>query len=285
MLSPESPDGPVVLIVPGSGHTDRDGNSPQGLKASTYRLLAEGLAARGIASVRIDKRGMFGSRAAVADANAVTIGAYAEDVGAWIAAIRRWTGVGCVWLLGHSEGGLVAMVAAAKPADTCGLLLAAAPGRPLGDILRAQFRSNPANAPLLDQAWRAIAALEAGERVPTGDMHPALLPLFRPEVQDFMIDLLKWDPAALLAEASVPVLVLQGARDLQIDVQDARRLKAANPAAELVLIPDANHVLKTVPPDDRAANLATYANPNLPLAEGVTEALAQFIRSGTGRGR
>ena len=285
MLSPGSPDGPVVLIVPGSGPTDRDGNSPHGLKASTYRLLAEGLAARGIASVRIDKRGMFGSRAAVADANAVTIGAYAEDVGAWIAAIRRRTGVGCVWLLGHSEGGLVVMAAAAKSADICGLLLAAAPGRPLGDILRAQLRSNPANAPLLDQALRAIAALEAGERVPTGDMHPALLPLFRPEVQDFMIDLFKWDPAELLAEASVPALVLQGARDLQIDVRDARRLKAANPAAELILVADANHVLKSVPQDDRAANLATYADPTLPLAEGVTEALAQFIRSRTGRGR
>ena len=48
---------PVLLIIPGSGPTDRDGNSPLGVKAGTYRLLAEALAARGVSSVRIDKRG------------------------------------------------------------------------------------------------------------------------------------------------------------------------------------------------------------------------------------
>src|SRR5579872_958445 len=59
----------MALIIPGSGPTDRDGNSPLGVKGSTYRLLAEGLAAHGIGTVRIDKRGMFASTAAVADGN------------------------------------------------------------------------------------------------------------------------------------------------------------------------------------------------------------------------
>src|SRR5579872_5630789 len=86
MLTPAEP-APMVLIIPGSGPTDRDGNNPLGVKASTYRLLAEGLAARGVGSVRIDKRGMFASRAAVADGNAVTIADYVADVEAWIAAI------------------------------------------------------------------------------------------------------------------------------------------------------------------------------------------------------
>src|ERR1700760_2169899 len=67
LLAPQPGGGPVVLIIPGSGPTDRDGNSPAGVLAATYRLLAEGLAGHGIASVRIDKRGMFGSAAAVAD--------------------------------------------------------------------------------------------------------------------------------------------------------------------------------------------------------------------------
>ena len=75
---------PVVLIIPGSGPTDRDGNNPLGVTAAPYRLLAEALAAKGVSSARIDKRGMFGSKAAVADANKVTITDYAADTHNWV---------------------------------------------------------------------------------------------------------------------------------------------------------------------------------------------------------
>lgn len=92
LLSPATGDVPVVLIVPGSGPTDRNGNNPYGIQASIYRLLAEGLLGQGIASVRIDKRGMYGSASAIADADDVTIDDYAADVRAWVAAIRARTG-------------------------------------------------------------------------------------------------------------------------------------------------------------------------------------------------
>lgn len=125
---PEGPRVPVVLMIPGSGPTDRDGNSPRGLKAASLRLLAEGLANRGIASVRIDKRGMFASAGAIPDANKVTIDDYAADTRAWIAAIRAKTGAPCVWVLGHSEGGLVALdTAAARPAGLCGVIAVSTP--------------------------------------------------------------------------------------------------------------------------------------------------------------
>ncbi|UWU92660.1 alpha/beta hydrolase [Bradyrhizobium sp. CB1015] len=277
MLAPGSSSAPVVLIVPGSGPTDRDGNGPAGLMAATYRLLAEGLAARGIASVRIDKRGLFGSRAAVADPNSVTIKDYAADVGAWVSAIRARTGASCVWVLGHSEGGLVALVAAQDTADLCGLILVATAGRPLGAVLREQLRSNPANAPLLDQALSAIARLEAGQRVDASGMHPALLPLFRPAVQDFLINEFSFDPAKLIASCRQPVLIVQGRRDIQVGIGDAEQLQRANSAAQLALLPDTNHVLKTVTSDDRTANVATYSDPGLPLAPGVVNAIAGFI--------
>ena len=103
---------PVVLIIPGSGPTDRDGNNPLGVKAATYRLLAEELASRGISTVRIDKRGMFGSAAAIPDANAVTIDDYVRDIHAWVDVVREKAVAKCVWLLVHSEGGLVALAAA-----------------------------------------------------------------------------------------------------------------------------------------------------------------------------
>ncbi|HEX8239984.1 MAG TPA: alpha/beta fold hydrolase [Allosphingosinicella sp.] len=268
---------PCVLIIPGSGPTDRDGNSPLGVAAAPYRKLAADLATRGIASVRIDKRGMFGSAGAVADANAVTIADYAQDIHNWVKAVRLRTGAGCVWLLGHSEGGLVASAAAQRPDGICGLILVAAPGRKLGTLLREQLRANPANAPLLDQAMAAIDRLEAGKRVEAAAIHPALQPLFAPQVQGFVISLFSYDPAELIARVSKPVLIVQGQRDLQVAEADSRRLADAAPRAKLVLLPGVNHVLKAVASDDRAANLATYADPDLPIAAAVVDAIADFI--------
>jgi pimeloyl-ACP methyl ester carboxylesterase len=283
MLAPASGVAPVVLIIPGSGPTDRDGDNRYGVKARTYRLLAEGLVARGVATVRIDKRGMFASAAAVTDGNDVTIGDYASDVETWAASIRKQTGAPCIFVLGHSEGGLVALAAAQKASDICGLLLVAPPGRPLADILREQLKANPANAPILDQALAATADLERGKRVDTTKMNPALMPLFAPQVQGFLINVFSFDPAKLIAQVSTPVLILQGERDLQVSVADAERLKDAAPKAKLVLLPDVNHVLKTVSSDDRRLNAATYADPSLPLAPGVVDAIADFVTTAKAR--
>jgi pimeloyl-ACP methyl ester carboxylesterase len=267
---------PVVLIIPGSGPTDRDGNSPLGVRAAPYRLLAEGLAAKGIASVRIDKRGMFGSAAAIADANEVTVQDYVADVRAWIGSIRTATGQSCVWVLGHSEGGLIALAASQQPDHICGVILISAAGRTYGDVLRAQFRANPANAPILPQVEAAIAALEKGQPVPS-DLHPALVPLFGPRLQTFMHSFMAEDPAALIARIRLPVMILQGDRDLQIGVEDARRLAAAGKRAELVLLPGANHVLKSVPANDQAANVAAYGDPDMPLVPQLVPAVADFL--------
>jgi len=277
MLAPAVGHGAVVLIIPGSGPTDRDGNNAHGLKAGTYRLLAEGLAARGVTSVRIDKRGMFASAGAVPDANAVTVDDYVRDVHEWVGVIRQRTGAPCVWLLGHSEGGLVALAAARHQDDVCGLILAATPGRRMADVLRQQLQANPANAPLLGQALPAIDALEAGKRVDTGAMNPALIPLFRPAVQGFLISLFSYDPVKLVGGYGKPVLILQGERDIQVRPEDARLLAGADPRAKLVLLPDVNHVFKAVDSESMGANAATYSDPSLPLAPGVVEAIATFL--------
>jgi uncharacterized protein len=277
MLGPSDPKGAVILIIPGSGPTDRDGNSPLGIKASTYKLLAEGLAEKGIATVRIDKRGLFGSAGAVPDANAVSMDDYAADVRAWVDVIRKKTGAPCVWLLGHSEGGLVALASSRSSADVCGLILAATPGRPLGAVLREQLKANPANAPILSEALAAIDGLEAGRRVDVSGMNPALLPLFNPAVQGFLISVFAVDPARLIGEWKKPVLILQGERDIQTGVSDAELLKKAAPSAKLVLLPDVNHVLKTVTSPSRGANLAAYADPSLPLASAVITEIVDFI--------
>lgn len=277
MLAPASgPKAPVVLILPGSGPTDRDGNNPLGVKASIYKLLAEGLAERGITSARIDKRGMFASSGAAKDANQVTIGDYAADTHAWARMLRAKTGAPCVWVLGHSEGALVASAAARDPKDICGLILVAGPGRRMGEVLREQLKANPANAPLLADALAALDKLEKGQKADVSHYAQPVQNLFKPAVQPYIIDALSYDPVALVRGYKGPVLVMQGTTDLQVSMQDAERLAAARPGVKLVKLEGVNHVLKTAPPE-RPANLATYADPSLPIAPGVVDAVASFV--------
>lgn len=267
---------PGVVIVPGSGPTDRDGNSPLGVKAQPYRLLAAALADEGIASIRIDKRGMFASKAAIADANEVTIDDYAGDTLAWAAKMRFETGANCAWLLGHSEGGLVVLDAAKRdPAGLCGVILVSSFGRRPGKVIKEQLAANGA-APLMDEIERHIATLERGERI-EDNIHPGLAPLFGPQLQTFMASFLSRDPAVDIAAIDLPVLIVQGSADLQVRDADANALAVARPDATLVSIEGMNHVLKSVPHGDRAANLASYADPDLPLADGVAEAIAGFV--------
>ncbi len=276
LLTPNSKPNAAVLIVPGSGPTDRNGNNPLGVNASPYRLLAEGLAAKGFATLRIDKRGMFASAMAVEDANAVTIADYVDDVHAWVNVLRHHIHTPYIWVLGHSEGGIVAL-AAAQEEDVCGVVLIATPGRPMGEVLRQQLSANPENEMLLKQALPIIDALEHRQRVDITNMHPALQSLFNPAVQGFLINAFSYNPGHLISTIAKPVLVLQGQRDLQVEEADARLLKAANPQASLVVLPNMNHVLKEVISDDRKVNIASYAEPTSTLAPGLIGSIEHFL--------
>ncbi|MGV9005145.1 MAG: alpha/beta hydrolase [Brevundimonas sp.] len=274
LLAPEGTVRAVAVILPGSGPTDRDGNSPQfGLSAQPYRLLAQGLADRGIATVRIDKRGI-GESAAAGPAEAdLRFTAYVDDARAWAAEAAARTGQPCAWLVGHSEGALIALAAADGHEDRiCGLVLLSGAGRPAGAVLREQLAGLP--EPMKAQAFHALAELEAGRTV--SDTPPALAALFRPSVQPYLISWLALDPTALIAAWDGPVMIGQGTTDVQVGVADAEAMAAARPDARLVLWDGVNHVLKTAPAD-RAGNLATYTDPTLPLAPGVVEDVAGYI--------
>ena len=270
---------PAVVIIPGSGPTDRDGNNPLGVKAASYRLLAEALSRQGISTVRVDKRGMFGSKAAIPDPNKVTIADYAADAHAWAKAAKAATGAKCVWLLGHSEGGLVVLEAGQDGTDLCGIVTVSAMGRKFGTVLGDQLKANPANAPIVEPALAAIAELEAGRTVPPEKLPPPLSMLFAPAVQPYLIDLMSQDSAALAASLKLPLLIVQGDKDLQVTMTDANALAAAQPKATLAVIPGVNHVLKSVEGDDRMANLKTYADPELPVAPSVVDAIATFVKA------
>ena len=280
LLRSGGPTPPVVLIVPGSGPTDRDGNGPNGLKTDTYRMIAEGLQRHGISSVRIDKRGLFGSKSATDDPDKVSLDIYGEDVRSWISSILGTVDAPCVWLFGHSEGGLIAINhAVVSPDKICGLLLASVPGRPLGNVLRSQLAQNPANRPILDQADRVITELEAGRRAAVADLHPALQVLFRPGVQGFWIDLFAFNAAEKLRAFDGPVLVLQGTRDVQVSLADMNALAPPGGTAKRLLLENANHILKEVASEDYFENLHTYTNPEIPLHPAVVDAIADFVKT------
>ena len=267
-----------VLIIPGSGPTDRDGNNSHGVEAATYKLLAEGLSKTGIASIRFDKRGLFESAASDVDPNAVTIEAYVDDVQLWVSKFQSLNDGSCVWLLGHSEGGLISLAAAQTVEDICGLILVATPGSTMGNVLRDQLKANPANKPILEEAFEIIDKLERGERVDESDMHRGLRPLFRDEIQGFLISSFSYDPVELIGNYPGPVLILQGAYDIQVNPRDAMKL-AIRDNTQFHLLPKVNHVLKYVEQDDLNSNLATYSDSDLPLADGVVDAISSYIFS------
>lgn len=262
----------AVVLIPGSGPTDRDGNGPL-LQSNTYRMLAEGLAAAGIASLRVDKRGMFASARAIPDPNAVTLAAYAEDARAWVGQARALAP--CVWLMGHSEGGLVALLAANDPPPgLCGLILLSTPGRPLGQLMVEQLAANPFAGLLMADMKSVVASLARGETRDPATLPPGLQPLFPAAVQPYLIDLFSYDPAMLAAGWPGPALIVQAGKDIQVTAADADRLAAALPQAQRLDLPAATHMLK---PDRPGLPLATYSDPTAPLDPGLIPALASFL--------
>ena len=275
LLTPAGQTTAVAVIIPGSGPTNRDGNNPLGVSAGTYRLLAEGLAAEGIATLRIDKRGVAASAFAMTGEADLRFDDYAADARAWAAEAATRAGQPCAWLIGHSEGSLVALEAVQTPDDRiCGVISLSGAGRPAATVLREQMAGMP--EPLKTQAFAALSELEAGRTV--ADAPPQLAALFRPSVQPYLISWLPLDPAKLAAAYRGPLFIGQGTTDLQVRMTDAEALSVARPDATLVPFEGVNHVLK-VAPADPAGNAATYRDPSLPLAPGVVDAVAAFIKA------
>ncbi len=264
----------AALIIAGSGPTDRDGNSVLNLRSNAYKLLAEGLAAEGISTLRYDKRGVGASQAALTAEKDLRFETYVDDARAWSHELAVRSGVERVWLIGHSEGALIAEKVAEHNPEICGLILISGAGRRAADVLREQLKTSLPDS-LKQQAFDALLELESGRTIASPP--PPLLGLFRPSVQPYLISWLSLDPAAILAILKQPVFILQGDTDLQVSVEDAGRLAAARVDTHLAILNGVNHVLK-VAPLERAANMATYNDPELPLAPGVLDTVLHWIR-------
>jgi alpha-beta hydrolase superfamily lysophospholipase len=264
---------PVVLLIGGSGPTDRNGNQG-GTGPGELRQLAEQLAENGIASLRYDKRGVGRSPAPGLREEDLLLNGYVDDAVAWLGWLQQRSDLGPRIVVGHSEGGLIAILAA-KRTPVAGIVLIATPGRKLADVVRDQLQRIGMDPPLQAEALTVLSSLERGEKVP--NVNPALQALFRPSVQPYMISELAIDPAKELRNIALPVMIVSGGHDLQVSSADAALLSAERPDATRLDVPGMNHVLKMAPAD-RAGQQDAYSNPNIPLAAGVSDAIANFVR-------
>ena len=274
LLVPDNASRTAVLIIAGSGPTDRNGNSSvTGIATNTYKMLADSLAARGYASLRYDKRGIAASVAAATDESQLTFEAYIDDAAAWaewLAADERFDRV---VLAGHSEGGLIALVAAKRSDKVVAVVTLAGVGESIDATLRRQLGTQP--EPYRSECMRIIDELKAGRTV--SDPMPELAALFRPSVQPFLISQMRYEPSNEARTLTQPLLVVQGTTDIQINLNDAIKLSTVNPRTRLAIVSEMNHVLKICASLDQQAQMMTYINDTLPLAPTLVATIADFL--------
>ena len=263
---------PVVLIIAGSGPTDRDGNSPQlGINTDDYKLLAIALAKNGIASLRYDKR-MVGKSISVTTEKSLTFEDYVEDATGLINMLADDSRFSKVLVFGHSEGSLVGMLAC-KDTPVKGFISAAGAGDAADKVLTEQLKSKP---PYIVEGFkRVLDSLRKGRTYDGVD--PGLYFIARPSVQRYLMSWCRYNPQREIRKLKIPILLLQGTTDLQVTVADAEKLKKAKSDASLEIIPGMNHILKNAP-EEKEKNQATYSEPNLPLKPELVKLVVDFAK-------
>lgn len=258
---------PVVLIIAGSGPTDRNGNSGQTLNSNSYLLLANELGKAGIATLRYDKRAIGESTSKKSESD-VRFDDFVNDANALVKMLKADPRFSKVITLGHSEGSLIGMVAAEREKVAAYVSVEGAGDR-ADKVIADQFKTMPevyaANAAKLDSLGKGLTVSAASNN-----------PLFRPSVQPYLISWFKYNPQIEITKLKVPVLILQGTTDIQVSVGDAQNLKKAKPNASLVLVEGMNHILKQAPAD-REQNIKTYNKPELPVDPSLIKTIVQFV--------
>jgi pimeloyl-ACP methyl ester carboxylesterase len=264
---------PVVVIVAGSGPTDRNANGPF-LNTNAYAMLAWGLGEEGIASLRYDKRGIGMSAGEGGDPTTLTTDDYVADVAAAAAVLGSDARFSRVILLGHSEGAGHVLQAANRGAPQAGVVLVAAQGRRLADVLHEQF-ARQADSTTVATIDSAFARFLRGDD--PGEVPPFAQSVIVPQYRNFLRSMAAYDPQSEAHRFAGPLLILQGTTDVQLTMRDAELLHAAQPRATLVRLEDVNHVLKSIASTDLPAQIETYRDPSMPLAPSVVPAIARWI--------
>jgi uncharacterized protein len=260
---------PIALLIAGSGSTDHDGNGPQ-IKPATLKKLSEQLVARKIATLRYDKRGAGGWKPEFGRPEDFRFKDYVDDAAALVNYLRSGGKFSQVILVGHSEGGLVAILTARRvPVDRLALLVTAA--RRQGDLLKAQLERKQIPPDVLQPIVKAIDAIMAGQIVDPPPQGLAIAPSMQPGIASAFTE----DPIDPLKLIERPTLIIGGGRDRQVARLDFVALSAASPLAKTLWLPDMNHVLVDV--TDENDDLAAYNQPERALDTVLIDSVANFI--------
>ncbi len=259
----------VVLLVAGSGPTDMDGNT--GLisgRNDSLLLLARGLAGEGFSTFRYDKR-TAGRSAKTFDLDAqMEFSTFIRDCGAVINYLKD-QGYKNVVVAGHSKGSLVGMLAV-QEAPAAGFISLAGTGVPIDVTLERQLLAQlPEDSPEI-QALRGLREGKIDTSLPRDHM-------FSPSQQIFLLSWMAYDPGALIAKMDIPVLVVHGDADIQVNTADFLPLQAGAGAQASRVIPEMNHVFKEI--NDPEDQMASYSDPSYPLHPQLIPALVEYLQT------
>lgn len=260
----------LAIIIPGSGPTDLNGNQPK-MKNNSLLFLSDALVRNNIATVRYDKRGVAGSSSKDMDESKMNIESGSEDLIGLIDFYRKM-GFEKIYLIGHSEGSLLGLIAA-QQRNVAGLVSVCGAGNSADKLLKKQLQPKLPQ-PLFKEAEVIIDSLKEEKLVKNISEHLKLL--FRPSVQPYLISWFKYDPSNLAANLKAPLLIIHGEKDIQIDVAESSILHNASPDSKYVIIKNMNHIFKTIN-GDLSENVSSYTNPDLQINEEFFRTVVNFI--------
>lgn len=264
---------PVVLLIAGSGPTDRDGNSQLLSGKSNYFLqISDALKMKDIAVLRYDKRAV-GQSTTTKPIAAITFDDMVDDAAAMIKMLKADKRFSKIIVAGHSEGSMIGMLASEREKADAFISLSG-PGLPADMLLKIQLKVGTSAADYTKAAL-IIDSIKAGNFTKQ-KIDPPFNSLFNPTVQPYLYSWMKYDPRQAISKLTIPVLIVQGTNDMQVSVEDAKALKKADPNAQLKLMLGMSHILKEGPAD-RLQNAATYTMPDLPLYPDLIPTLTAFI--------
>lgn len=262
---------PVVIFISGSGPTDRDGNNPMASNNS-LKLLSDALVAQGIATIRYDKQGVGGSSKATKPEAELVFQDFVKDLVLWIDFAHNQKGLGEITLIGHSEGSLIALLAA-EQREVKQVISIAGAGRPIDEILIEQVSAQ--DEKLGAETRGILEKLKRGEEIET--ISRDLSQLFRASVRPYILSWMAIDPSVVASRLKVPVVVIQGDKDIQVSVKDAIRLHELANISSYHLIKGMNHVLKYIE-GDLMENRLSYMNATLPVMQELIDVIVPKIK-------
>jgi len=262
---------PLVIIIGGSGPTDRNGNQ-QMVENNSLRYLAEELHENGIASFRYDKRILKQMKDRTLNEESIRLTDFITDAKESINFFKKGGDFSKIFVLGHSQGSLVGMVAAQDLAD--GFISLAGAGQSIDDVIVAQLEKQAPG--LAENGRNAFNELRANGN--TTNYSAGLSSIFRPSIQPFIYSWMAFDPKVEIALLDMPVLIINGDKDLQVHPSEAELLKNAKPSAALYIIPKMNHILKVIEGDDME-NQKSYNDYRQPVSQVLIEKISTFIKN------